>query len=169
MPGGHRCCSLNTYFCPSFPVSMKARELAAVVHKMFFLETQTGVCTPGAAPSRAVPVPSLTASLCFVPRSRRAPLPSRGSRVSSPHLPSKVLRALPCPWRAPVAGGQRPQGTRAAGGSFVPSHQCLHTLPALPAMDHLPDAGHLSVLSTQPCCSGKFICLKGNKKFVCFD
>lgn len=172
---------------------MKAQELASVVPDIFLLEkyiSQVGVCTlwkqpwgtPWGCHGQNISLcPSLTASLSVLShRSRRAPLPSRGSRASSPHLPSKVLcRSCPCPCPcagsvAPLAGGHRGRGGGRAHGwhschRAVPSHRCLHTARSLPGTDRLPGADHLFVLGTESCCSGEFICLGGKKKFLCFD
>ncbi|RLW00980.1 hypothetical protein DV515_00008319 [Chloebia gouldiae] len=39
----------------------------------------------------------------------------------------------------------------------MPSQHCLPTLLSLPGTAHLPDADHLSILTTESCCSGKWI------------
>lgn len=50
----------------------------------------------------------------------------------------------------------------------LPGHHCPHTLLSLPGTAHLPEAEHPSILSTESCCSCKFICW-GKKKFLWFD
>ena len=115
MLGSHKGCPLNPYFVYLtlvFPVPVNARELALDLYDIIFLETsQSGVCSPckqlwgktRSCPEQstlAMPV-SYCISLCFVPASRRAALPSKGSRASSLRLPSKVLcRYCLCPGRA---------------------------------------------------------------------
>lgn len=141
--GSHKSCPSNTYLGLGFPVYTRARDLmynTDVVHRMFFshqLYTEcfsqqlSDGCVPQSCPSSPCPVSPPVCALSL--RSRRARLPSRGSRASSPHLPSKVLRApaLPCPARGLLwEGTVAPEQWLCPG--VLPSHPCPHTLLSLP-------------------------------------
>lgn len=140
---------------------MKAQELASVVPDIFLLEkyiSQVGVCTlwkqpwgtPWGCHGQNISLcPSLTASLSVLsPRSRRAPLPSRGSRASSPHLPSKVLcRSCPAPAPAPaLARWLLWRGDTGDGVVAVPTGGTAATEPC-PATAAFTRRGHCLALT----------------------
>lgn len=174
LPGSHKGCPLNisvlVFLYPWELGSWDQLYTICFFQKLLDRRVHSRSCPEQGA---AVPVPSLTASLCFVPpQSQSASPKQRKQSVFTPPALKGTAGSCPAPGGLGGSGGG---GTAAPGPGLCPPAAELpqgHAQPSLPshcAWQRPPDADHLFILSTEPCWSSKLICLREQKKFVCFD